>query len=171
MPYETAAHQWEEGLRRLEQAPAEHLATLERVTGRIEDELRRRLGGPYTADELAALYAGLRRTAEAENRSLLEVSQGVGLAFLLSARKVSREHLVVPYREDWKPLRDEGFGAYARRVSVPYGRAIESHFDPQRETWTERGAEKVTDVATRFAARPGVRRRLPRRLRRSVRGL
>ncbi len=56
MPYETAAHQWAEGLRRLEQAPAEQLATLERVTGRIEDELRRRLGGPYTADELAALY-------------------------------------------------------------------------------------------------------------------
>ena len=44
-----------------------------------------------------------------ENRSLLEVSQGIGLAFLLSARSVSRDHVFVPYREDWKPLRDEGF--------------------------------------------------------------
>jgi hypothetical protein len=95
-------------------------------------------------DELAALYRGLRQAAQAEDRSLLEVSQGIGLAFLLSAGTVSREHLVVPYREDWKPLRDEGFGAYARRVSAPYGRAIEGHFDPERETWTERGLEKVS---------------------------
>ena len=56
MPYETAVHQWADGLRRLEQAPREQRPTLERVSGLIEDELRRRLGGPYTVDELAALY-------------------------------------------------------------------------------------------------------------------
>ena len=88
------------------------------------------------------------------------------MAFLLSAGKVSRTHLVVPYREDWKPLRDEGFGAYARRVSAPYRAAVGGHFDPERETWTERGLEKATAAATRLA----VRRRLPRRLRRSQRG-
>ena len=44
----------------------------------------------------------------------------MGLAFLLSARQVGREHVVVPYREDWKPLREEGFAAYARRISGPY---------------------------------------------------
>jgi hypothetical protein len=89
-------------------------------------------------DELAALYRGLRATAAAERRPLLEVSQGIGLAFLLSARSVGRTHLTLPYREDWAPLRREGFAAYARRVSRPYARAIAGHFDPARPTFTER---------------------------------
>ena len=132
-------------------------------------ELREHAGELPSPEELAALYGGLRREAQVEGRSLLEVSQGIGLAFLLSAGRVSREQLFVPYREDWQPLRDEGFGAYARRVSAPYGRALGEHLDPAYATWTERGVVKVTDAATRLAARPGVRRRLPRRLRRSQR--
>ena len=56
MPYETAVHQWAAGLRRLEEASGDERVTLERVSGLVEDELRRRLGGPYTADELARLY-------------------------------------------------------------------------------------------------------------------
>ncbi len=73
--------------------------------------------------QLARLYDGLRRTAAAEDRSLLEVSQGVGMAFVTSARTLSDRHVKVPYREDWEPLRDEGFAAYALRVSTPYGEA------------------------------------------------
>lgn len=56
MPFETAVHEWQAGLRRLEQAPPDQRPVLEHVAGRIEAELRRRLGGPYTTDELAALY-------------------------------------------------------------------------------------------------------------------
>src|SRR4051794_20311073 len=56
MPYETATDQWTAGLRLLADAPADQRATLERVTRRIEDELRRRLGGPFTTDELVELY-------------------------------------------------------------------------------------------------------------------
>ena len=89
-------------------------------------------------DELASLYRGLRATAAAERRPLLEVSQGIGLAFLLSARSVGHTHLSVPYREDWAPLRREGFAAYARRVSRPYARAVAGHFDPERVTLTDR---------------------------------
>jgi hypothetical protein len=48
--------QWEEGARRLRDAPQEDRRALERVTGRIVEELRRRLGGPFTAQELADLY-------------------------------------------------------------------------------------------------------------------
>jgi hypothetical protein len=88
--------------------------------------------------ELAALYRGLRREAERERRPLLEVSQGIGVAFLLSARNVGRVHLVVPYREDWRPLRDEGFAAYARRVAGPYREAVVGHLDEERPTFTER---------------------------------
>ena len=106
-------------------------------------ELRANVNDLPSPDELAAAYEGLRRAADAEGRSLLEVSAGIGLAFLLSARSLSREHLVVPYRQDWRPVRDEGFAAYARRVARPYRRAVEGHFSPGRETWTERGLERL----------------------------
>jgi hypothetical protein len=56
MPFETAMPQWEEGVRRLRTAPPEHRRLLERVTDRVVDELRRRLGGPFTTGELVDLY-------------------------------------------------------------------------------------------------------------------
>jgi hypothetical protein len=106
-------------------------------------ELRANADSLPSADELAALYAALRRTAAAEDRSLLEVSAGVGLAFLTAARKVSNTHIAVPYREDWRPVRAEGFGAYARRVSGPYRTAVARHLDTQRRTRTERLIERL----------------------------
>jgi hypothetical protein len=48
---------WREGERRLAAADPEDRRALERVTDALVDELRRRLGGPFTADELAALYS------------------------------------------------------------------------------------------------------------------
>ena len=56
MPFDTASDQWAAGLRRLETAPPEQRPVLERVTRQIQDELRRRLGGPFTSEELADLY-------------------------------------------------------------------------------------------------------------------
>lgn len=56
MPFETALPQWEEGERRLRAAAPELRTVAERVTERIVAELRRRLGGPFTTEELAALY-------------------------------------------------------------------------------------------------------------------
>jgi hypothetical protein len=106
-------------------------------------ELRASVDTLPSPAELAALFEGLRKTARAENRSLLEVSTGIGLAFVLSARSVSRTHLLDPYREDLRPLRDEGFGAYARRVADPYRRAVAAHFDPDETTWTERGLDRL----------------------------
>ncbi len=58
VPYETAMPQWEEGTRRLRDAPPELRPALDRVTERVVEELRRRLGGPFTVDELADLYDG-----------------------------------------------------------------------------------------------------------------
>jgi hypothetical protein len=118
---------------------------------RSVNELRDHAGDIPSPVELSRLYSGLRAEARLENRSLLEVSQGVGLAFLLSAGKVSRDHLLVPYREDWTPIGDEGFGAYAQRVSAPYARAVQGHFDAERETWTERGIEKISGLLRRGA--------------------
>jgi hypothetical protein len=56
MAFDTAVQQWRAGERRLESAPREQRPALERVTQAIHDELRRRLGGTFTVDELAELY-------------------------------------------------------------------------------------------------------------------
>src|SRR2546423_10775020 len=47
---------WQEGERRLRAAEPSGRQALERVRDEIVLELRRRLGGPFTTDELAALY-------------------------------------------------------------------------------------------------------------------
>ncbi len=124
-------------------APDRHPAARAR---RVADVARRTAGrGRLAADSAGArsLFRALQDEARRENRTLLEVSSGLGLAFLTSARNVGREQLVVPWVEDWEPLRREGFGDYARRVSSPYRNAVTGHFDPARETHTERALEKL----------------------------
>jgi hypothetical protein len=48
---------WRDSQRRLQSADPADRPALDRVTDAIVDELRRRLGGPFTAEELATLYA------------------------------------------------------------------------------------------------------------------
>ena len=106
------------------------------------------------------------RTARAEDRSLLEVSSGVGLAFLTSARNVGREHLVTPYQQDWAPLRREGFGAHAARIGRPYYQAVTAHWSPERVTITERlpqCASRGASQARGWAARSVLLRRMTSR--------
>jgi hypothetical protein len=54
--FENAIYQWQQGERRLRAEPAERRALLERVTGALVAELRRRLGGRFDSEELVALY-------------------------------------------------------------------------------------------------------------------
>ncbi|HSZ13164.1 MAG TPA: hypothetical protein VK790_03920 [Solirubrobacteraceae bacterium] len=56
MSFETANYQWQQGERRLAAAPAERGPLLERVTNALVAELRRRLGGRFSAEELVGLY-------------------------------------------------------------------------------------------------------------------
>jgi hypothetical protein len=56
MSFETAFYQWQQGERRLRAAPPSRRALLDRVTDALVAELRRRLGGRFSADELVALY-------------------------------------------------------------------------------------------------------------------
>ena len=125
---------------RLIDIPPLELAALRRSLS----DLRADAGGLPSPSEMRSLFDGLRATAVRERRTLLEVSTGVGIAFFNSARHIGRQHVLDPYGEDLKPLRDEGFGAYAARVSRPYGAAIARHFDPGRATMTERGIDKLT---------------------------
>jgi hypothetical protein len=129
--------------------PPSELAGLRRSLTEFREDARS-LPRP---SELAATFEGLRREAAAEDASLLEVSSGIGLAFLLSARGLGSTHVLGPYREDWSPLRDEGFAAYARRIAGPYRVAIGGHFDAARGTLTERALNR--------AARSAAARRRP----------
>jgi hypothetical protein len=124
---------------RLIDIPPLELAALRRSLAEIRDDASS-LPSP---SELASLYAGLRATASQERRSVLEVSTGIGIAFFNSARHLGRQHVLDPYKKDLRPVRDEGFGAYATRVSRPYAAAVTRHFDPEQETLTERGLDRV----------------------------
>ena len=98
------------------------------------------LPGP---DELAGVFDGLRDASRREGTTLLEVSVGIGLAFFNSARHVGRQHLLDPYREDLRPVAEEGLAAYARRVSRPYAEAVARHFDSEQPSLTERGLDRL----------------------------
>jgi hypothetical protein len=107
------------------------------------EDIRRDTGSLPAPDELARVLDGLREASRREGTGLLEVSVGVGLAFFNSARHVGRQHVLDPYRQDLAPVRDEGLGAYARRVSGPYAAAVRRHFDTEAPTLTERGLDRV----------------------------
>jgi hypothetical protein len=54
--FENAIYQWQQGERRLQRAPSERGQLLERVIEALVAELRRRLGGRFSAQELVELY-------------------------------------------------------------------------------------------------------------------
>jgi hypothetical protein len=54
--FENAIYQWQQGERRLGGAPPERRVALERIVDALVAELRRRLGGRFSAEELAQLY-------------------------------------------------------------------------------------------------------------------
>jgi hypothetical protein len=56
--FENANYQWQQGERRLRAEPLERRRLMERVTEALVAELRRRLGGRFSSEELVALYNG-----------------------------------------------------------------------------------------------------------------
>jgi hypothetical protein len=93
VPFETALDQWQAGLRRLADAPPEQRPTLERVTRRIEGELHRRLGGPFTTVELVDLY-----------------DAGTGWCMDVAVQAAPDE----PWAWDVRTVADAAFGRYVR---------------------------------------------------------
>jgi hypothetical protein len=53
---DSAIQQWREGERRLSRASSDRSALLQRITDTLVVELRKRLGGRFSAEELAELY-------------------------------------------------------------------------------------------------------------------
>lgn len=56
MPFENANYQWQQGERRLRAESPERHPQAELVTETLVAELRRRLGGRFSAEELVGLY-------------------------------------------------------------------------------------------------------------------
>ena len=56
MSFENAIYQWQQGERRLRSEPPERGPRLESVTDALVAELRRRLGGRFSSEELVELY-------------------------------------------------------------------------------------------------------------------
>jgi hypothetical protein len=54
--FENANYQWQQGERRLRSETSERRLRKERVTEALVAELRRRLGGRFSSEELVALY-------------------------------------------------------------------------------------------------------------------
>jgi hypothetical protein len=93
--YTTAVLQWEDGLRRLREAPDRQRIALELVHDRIVAELRKRLGGRFTTDELVELY-----------------TSGTDWCLQLAVDAVPD----APYA--WDPaIADAAFGTYVREAS------------------------------------------------------
>jgi hypothetical protein len=88
---------WLEGRRRLQRADPAERAVLERVVAEIVLELRRRLGGPFTSEELAALFT----------------EQGTDWVFGIATRVAPRN----PEAWDMTTVAGAAFAGYAREAS------------------------------------------------------
>jgi hypothetical protein len=87
---------WRDGERRLRAAAPADRPVLERVRDEIVLELRRRVGGPFTADELAALY----------------LEQGTDWAFQIATRVAPN----APYAWDMTTVAGAAFARYLREA-------------------------------------------------------
>jgi hypothetical protein len=96
MTFESALAQWEDGLRRLDAAPPEEQRVLERVTQAVMADLRRRLGGRFTAEELADLY-----------------DQGTDWVTDVAVAVAPED----PYAWDVRTVGDAAFGRYLRQAT------------------------------------------------------
>jgi hypothetical protein len=94
--FETAFDQWQAGVERLESAPADERPILELVTRKVHEELRRRLGGAFTTDELADLY-----------------DQGTDWVTDLAVSVAPED----PYAWDVRTVGDAAFGRYLRSAT------------------------------------------------------
>ncbi len=103
--FEQLIGHWQEGQRRLAQAAAADRAAMERVVDELVTELRRRLGGPFSVQELARLYS----------------EQGVDWCFDVATQIVPGN----PAAWDLTTVAGAAFARYAREASdYRFGRRV-----------------------------------------------
>jgi hypothetical protein len=91
-PIENALFQWEEGETRIREADPRESRELDRAAKLVVDELRRRLGGAFSLDELADLYGeGTDWVGDEVQRrfSGTDTSAAVNAGFLRYARSAT----------------------------------------------------------------------------------
>lgn len=96
MGYENAIYQWRAGEQRVASQPPERAAGVERVVDALVHELRRRLGGRFSTDELVELYGGDTRWC------------------LTLAMRVAPE---APWAWEARVVVDAAFGRYVREAA------------------------------------------------------
>ncbi|MEI7559285.1 MAG: hypothetical protein WCJ63_01725 [Actinomycetes bacterium] len=104
---DAARFQWDDGERRLAAAP-DTGQSLQRVTEQLVQELRRRLGGPFMASELVALY-----------------ESGTDWCFQFAVDAAPSN----PEAWDGATVTDAAFGRYLREASDYAGGRIVHPFD------------------------------------------
>lgn len=100
--------------------------------------LRQSVGKLPDAEHLARLYQTLLEISRQEGRSVGEISTLVAGSALKAGLQLGNAHLFSYYQQEFEAVRTEGWGAYALRVARPYLVASRSHFDPRRQTLTDR---------------------------------
>ena len=96
MSFQNAIFQWQEGERRVREAPNDRRAVLERIIELLVAELRRRLGGTFTTEELLELY-----------------SQGTDWCHDLAARAAPS----APWAWEARTVGDAAFARYVREAA------------------------------------------------------
>ncbi len=97
MSFEEVIGLWREGQRRLERADPSQRPVLERITDALVNELRKRLGGAFTSDELAQLY----------------IAQGTDWCFDIASRAAP----AAPDAWDLTTVAGAAFARYLRQAS------------------------------------------------------
>lgn len=104
--FEELAGLWQDGQRRLAQAELRERALLERVVDAIVVELRHRLGGAFSVQELARLY----------------IEDGTDWCFAIAVREAPND----PAAWDVTTVAGAAFARYAREArDYPFGRRVE----------------------------------------------
>lgn len=102
--FESLIGLWQDGQRRLLEAPPGDRAALERVIDELVGELRRRLGGPFGVQELARLY-----------------TDGIDWCFDVATRVAPN----TPAAWDLTTVTGAAFARYARQASdYTFGRRV-----------------------------------------------
>jgi hypothetical protein len=99
---ESARRDWEDGWRRLQEEARDPTAA-DRLTRQVEvvtEELRRRVGGPFTTAELAASYAGAEPWVRA---AVAERAAAAGWPRTLSLVQDAAFHLYARGAVDYEP--------------------------------------------------------------------
>ncbi|HZE03946.1 MAG TPA: hypothetical protein VE127_01910 [Solirubrobacteraceae bacterium] len=94
--YEDLIGLWQEGQRRIGRAEAAERTAMERVVDELVVALRRRLGGPFTVQELASLY----------------IEQGTDWCFDIAVRVAPNQ----PAAWDMPTVAGAAFARYAREA-------------------------------------------------------